>query len=169
MPIGETGFGGTYVVAGSNAPSISPINRSRFVRDSTLVIRTLLSGNITDPENANRASNEQFMMVEWMDRPARYPVITIEQVGFESNRIGMQSDNSIANVNFELNVWSKSTAQTDSLAGSIFAVLDQNGYTLSRDGLHNGRFLGMQNLDEPGPAGVHRKRIEIAYTWLSET
>ena len=141
------------------------INRSQFIRDSTFCVHNLISGNITDPQAANRAAGEQFTMTSWPDRPVRYPVITVQQTGFESNFAGIASNNTINTVSFEINVWSKSIAEKESLAGSVFAVLAQNQTVTAASGLMDLKFYNITNLDEDGPAGVHRKLIGCRYLY----
>ena len=144
------------------------INRSRFIRDSTFCIHNLLSGNITDPQSANRATGEQFTMTSWPDRPVRYPVITVQQTGFESSYAGIASNNTINHISFEINVWSKSIAEKESLAGSVFAVLAQNQTITAASGLMDLRFYNITNLDEDGPDGVHRKLLGVRYLYPEE-
>ena len=169
MPFEEEGFGGTYVVGGSKFVADIPIDRSSFIIQSINLIRELISGNITDPQSSNRASNEIFVSTVWIDKPVRYPVITIEQTGFESVQAGMQSSNTLTNIGFEINVWAKSVSQRDILAGSIFNVLEQKSVLMSVSGLFDVRFTELMNLDETGPQGLHRKMVGVEYTWPSST
>ena len=145
------------------------INRSQFIRDSTFCVHNLLSGNITDPQSANRVTGEQFTMTTWPDRSVRYPVITVQQTGFESNFAGIASNNTINNIDFEINVWSKSIPEKESLAGSVFAVLEQNQTITAASGLFDLRFFNITNLDEDGPNGTHRKLIGVRWMWPSQT
>ena len=141
------------------------INRSQFIKDSTFCIHNLLSGNITDPQRTNRTTGEQFVMASWPNRPVRYPVITVQQTGFESSFAGVASNTTINRIDFEVNVWSKSIAEKESLTGSVFAVLAQNPSITTASGLMDLKFFNITNLDEDGPSGIHRKLIGIRFLW----
>jgi len=125
----------------------------------------LLSGNITDPQNSNRAAGEQFVMTAHPDRPVRYPVIIVQQNAFNSQQTGIQDTNSLTTVDVNIDIYTKSTEQRDSLAGSTFAVLEQNWEITSASGLHDFRFYNMQNTGQPGPAGIYRKTMMARFNW----
>lgn len=167
MPFEETGFDASYVVAGSKYTF--PLDRKSIIKDSVLLLKNVLIENITDPQASNRTVNERFVTPEWPDLPVTYPLITVEQTGFESEKVGMQSSNTLNNLSFEINVWSKNNSQKDSLTGSIFNVLEQKSELMSLSGLFDLRFVSMINLDETGPQGIHRKMMEVQYTWPSHT
>lgn len=147
------------------------VNRSEAVKDSVILIRDLLSGTITDPVT-NRAitggSNARFVMTGWAERNVVYPVITVENTGWATRPLGTSTTETLATQDIEINVWSLNRSTTDSLAGSVVAVLEHNQPVTRASGLYDMRIEMMNNIDEPGARGIHRKVIEISYIYPSQ-
>ena len=144
------------------------LDRTKFIKDGIFVIGSLLAESITDPQSTNRTSNEKFVLTAWPDRPVRYPVISVEQTELNSKSIGTKGLNSLTSINMEIMIFSKSTNERDILAGSIFAVMEQNQAVISASGLIDQRFYNITNMDDSGSQGLHKKLLGVKYSWPSQ-
>jgi hypothetical protein len=146
---------------------MSAVNRAQAIRDSVLLIRDLLRGSITDPLT-NRQSGGNFVATGWNERNVNYPLITVQQQNWTTTPLGTSTTETLAIAGFEINVWSQAERTTDSLAGSVVSVLEQNQPLMRASGLFDLRMVNMTNIDEPGKAGIHRKVIEVSYAYPSQ-
>ena len=145
---------------------MSAVNRSKAIKDSTLLFRDLMLNTITDPLTG-RTSPSRFVATAWPERDVQYPVITVQQQGWSTIPLGMSTSETLATINAEVNVWSKSAQECDSLAGSVVAIFEQNQSVTRASGVFDLRFNNVTSIDEPGKAGIHRKVIELSYIYPS--
>ena len=143
------------------------VNRSAIIKQSTLIVRDLLLNSITDPLTG-RSGNSKFIATAWPERDVQYPVITVEQQGYSTVPAGTSSNETIATIGFEINVWSRSTRERDELTGSVIAVIEQNQTVTQASGLFDMDFINITSIDEEGKAGVHRKVIELNYLYPTQ-
>lgn len=140
------------------------------IHDTTVYLRDLLLNNVTDPSSAGRPSDSKFCMTSFPQRTVHYPLITIEQINFRDVQLGISSQQSRIEIGIEINIWSKSTKQRDQLADSVYNVIRTNqlsGTSALSEGLFDMKITNIFNLDEEGKEGIHRKVIELKYTFLT--
>ena len=142
------------------------VNRSQAIKDSTLLIRDLLTNKITDP--ATRTGTAKFVNTAWPERETQFPLITVQQQGWSTTPLGTSTTETLATIRMEVNVWAKSVTVCDSLAGSVVAVMEQNQALTRASGLFDLRFENVTSVDESGKAGIHRKVIETSYAYPSQ-
>ena len=135
-----------------------------------MYIRDLLINGITDPSSTSRPSDSKFCMTSFPQRTVHYPLITVEQLNFRDVQLGISTQQSIIEIGMEINIWSKSTKQRDQLADNVYNTLRTNQLTGSSSvtqGLFDFKITNIFNLDEEGKEGIHRKVIELKYTFLT--
>ena len=134
--------------------------------DVLLWLRDKLISSLTDP--VSRTGNEKFVMTSWPERPVRYPVVILEIIGESSKPLGVGVEASNVTLRVRIHVFSKSTAQRDAIADEIFRKLEQTQLDITGSalaGLHDFKLLNSFNQDEAGEGGLHRKIIDVSYTF----
>ena len=146
------------------------ISGSTILHDSVLKIRAIIASGTTDPISATRNSNSKFVMTSFPDRFVQYPVITIEGNKTRDERMGTQTQDMKSDLMFIVNVWTKNVKDRDTLSDAVYQSLKtsqmgiQAGWTGTQlDGLYDLKFLGENNIDEEGKAGIYRKRMNFGY------
>ena len=146
---------------------MSVIDREQAIKGTVLLVRDVLTNNITDPLSSRRTTGK-FVMTSWPTRETVMPLITVNQQGWQSQYLGTSTDNTIAKIGVEINVWTQNASVRDSLAGSAITVLEQQRNLIIGSGLHDFRINNATDLDEEGAQGVHRKLIEVSYLYPSQ-
>lgn len=143
-----------------------------LIHDVTLTIRDAISSNVTDPIASSRSSTSKFVATGFPQRPAEYPLITIEVIDTSDRNLGMRSEASEVKITLEIQIWAKRPRQRDELWDSVYNFLRTyqlgTGETIAT-GLFNFKILSAVNIDEEGKQGLHRKAVRIQYDYLTST
>jgi len=146
------------------------VSGSTILHDSVLKIRAIIASGTTDPISGTRSSASKFVMTSFPSRYVQYPVITVEGNKTRDERMGTQTQTMRSDLLFTVNIWSKNVKERDTLADAVYQSLKtsqmgtQAGWTGTQlDGLYDLKFLGENNIDEEGKAGIHRKRMNFGY------
>ena len=149
-----------------------------IVRDTTLLLRDVISGTVTDPvsnrqtQAGDAGSNARFVMTSFPERSIVYPFITVGDVTMLDENLGMGTEDSLSTMRYQVDVWTKQVGQRDGIAGSVFhglrtSQLEAGG--LVGSGLIDFRLVSMRNLDEDGKGGIHRKSMDFEFKFVNTT
>lgn len=148
------------------------VSGSTILHDSVLKVRALIASGVSDPISANRwtASGCRFVVTSFPERLVQYPVITVAGNKGRDERMGTQTQAMKTPVFVEVDVYSKSTKERDTLADAVYQTLKtsqmgiQAGWTGTElDLLYDFHFLNEFNIDEVGKRGIHRKHQSYSY------
>lgn len=150
--------------------TVTSVNTSTFIADTTILIRDALLNNITDPISGTRASNERFVMTSYPQRPVKYPIITVKNTNIDMpKRLGMQSEIHYTALPMEIRIWARNEVEKDELTQNTINYLRDLEYSASGTVVAN--LLGFKvtsavNVDEPGDAGIKSKVIGAQYNFI---
>ena len=153
-----------------------PISSIGLIRDTILLFRDIISGTVVDPisdrqrQSGDPGSNARFVMTSWPQRATVFPFITVQDVSTLDISLGMQSEDSLARMQLQVDVWSKQVGQRDGIAGSVFYGLRTNQLgtsSLLGSDLFDFRLASMRNLDDPGKTGLHRKSMTFEVSFVN--
>lgn len=142
------------------------------LHDTIIFIRDLISTNVSDPISASRSGNERFVMTAFPERDVKYPIITVQDSGITDVSLGMQTEQSAIATNIQIDIWAKDTRTRDTLYDSVYDTLRTNQIGAGgtrEETLFDFRLINVNNLDEDGKEGIHRKMMEIQYTFFTTT
>jgi hypothetical protein len=150
------------------------VNNVSFIRDTILLLRDIISGTVADPLNdrqrqsGDTGSNARFVMTSFPERAIAYPFITIQDVGMIDASLGMNTQDTSAQLRCQVDVWTKQVGQRDGIAGSVYHGLrtkQLGNSSLLSSGLYNFQLVSSRNLDEEGKGGVHRKSMDFQFRY----
>lgn len=151
---------------------ITTVNSSTFLADAINLIRDRIKNNITDPLVLIRPVNERFVYTSYPKRVVTYPIITVVDRGISQPlRLGMGSEGTALNLDFEIRIWARSVKERDELFDEIYDYLRTN--QLDTDGLVSANLDGFAltsaiNIDEPGEEGVKSKVMEVRFLFICQ-
>jgi len=144
-------------------PTVDP---ATMTHDFTVWIRDALINNITDPVSASRNANSKFVCTSFPQRLAEFPLIVVGVTSMRHTRLGLRSEETLASVNFEVRIFSKSTKQRDVLWDEVYNFLRTyqfgSGESVSAE-LFDFMLVNCTNIDEDGKGGIHQKVAELSY------
>ncbi|MHA1304875.1 MAG: hypothetical protein ACTSPI_14350 [Candidatus Heimdallarchaeaceae archaeon] len=149
--------------------AIEEINSSTFTADIVNFIRSKLNDNIIDPLGS-RASNERFVMTSYPQRPVRYPIITVTDLGIkQESRLGMQSESTLMRLGVEIRVWARNIKERDEMFDEVYTWLRTNQFggsdaTVDAN-IHDFSMTSVTNVSEPD---VKSKIMECSYLFVCE-
>lgn len=141
-----------------------------FVRDATLIVRDIVD-NVTDPIASVRSGRDRFVMTSYPNRPVKYPIITIRSANVsDSRRLGLQSEQTLVTLPFEVRIWARKESERDGLVGSVYSQLR---LAQLNPGTIGSALFGFQlnssiNVDETvGEQAIKSKVLEIQYQFIT--
>jgi len=146
------------------------VNSQTFVRDTLYFIKTDLLANITDPISASRPSNSKFILTEYPQRIAVYPIITIKIPNYVANRAGMQVTNMDMQMTIEVRIWARNVKERDTLFTDVLNRLKDIQFTASgstKAELHDFNMPSAVEINEEGDQGIKSKVMEIIYNFYN--
>ncbi len=100
------------------------VDSSEFISDVIIFIRNLLRTKVTDP--LSRTNGIGFVMTAFPRRKTQYPIITVRQTNIDTQRLGMQSEKQWTTIGIEVQIYAKSSKQSDTLSQQVIDTLRTN-------------------------------------------
>lgn len=94
------------------------ISTSTFLSDVILFLKNKLK-TIDDP----LGRSEGFVMTAYPKRDVQYPIITIKSTNISTQKMGMQSETNLAEMNIEVRVWARNSKEADTLSQDVINTL----------------------------------------------
>lgn len=156
------------------------INAGSIISNTVTRIVDILASGLTDPVSSNRSAfntkypkaNSRFVVTNYPERGAFFPIVTVEGRKGLDNKLGINSQATAVPITVKVQVWSRSMQQRDNLTDDVYynlRTIQQSGGTVGTiaDGLHDFHVKNEFNIDEPGKTGLHRKVIEFGYVFYT--
>ena len=99
------------------------VGNSTIINDSLNFIKELINSGVTDPVSTKRDSKQKFVLNSYPGRHTLYPVITLVCENISAKRLGMNTEDMVFNLSFEIRVWGRSPQESDVLMDSVINVL----------------------------------------------
>ena len=147
------------------------ISNDNFISESIIWIRNRLLSVVVDPIKDTRIRNkEKFVLTSYPQRPVGYPIITVQQIGANSRNLGMQSEEQLFEIRYEIRIWARNISEKDKLSEEVLNAL-KNYQTdtagSNAQGIYGFRLNSMVNVDEPGEGNPKSKILEITYIYIN--
>lgn len=146
------------------------VSSATFIKDSVLLLRSILAAQITDPISSVRSSDSKFICTSFPDKIVNYPVITIKFTGMNYAKAGISSENAFYNLKFDIRVWARNEKEKDGLTESIVEALRdyQHGSNKTIENkLHDFNVESIVPIDETGKEGIKSNVIAISYLFIA--
>lgn len=147
--------------------TITSITPATFISDTLIYLRDTINTGVTDPRSAQRPSSTNFVMTSFPEKPAFYPLITVEAENIaDVERLGLQSEATLTEMTVKVRVWSRSLTEKDKLAQSVMTTLRTNQTDATGSivtGLHDYSIINTVDVDEIGEGAVKSKIIRVRY------
>lgn len=142
------------------------ITPNEYIKDLVLFIRDDLRSNITDP--LSRTDGIGFVLTAYGKRQTQYPIITVQAVGSETIKLGMQSEVSQVNMTLEIRIWGRTSQECDDLTAKTIDRLRSIQYganSTTNEGIYNFKLNSMVPVveDIDGENRLHSKVLEFMY------
>jgi hypothetical protein len=144
------------------------ISSSTFIQDIVKWVRNTLDTRVTDPISASRSGKDRFVMTSYPQRPVKYPIITVQQIGMDTSPLGMRSEVQAIRVILEIRIWARNIKEKDEIAQEV--IDDLRTYQTDTSGsivqdIHGFRVLSSTNVDELKEP--KSKILEIEYLFIA--
>jgi hypothetical protein len=139
-----------------------------LIHDKTLYLRGLLASGVSDPlGTGTRVSGIGFVMTNFPEREASYPLITIRLEPKSSQTLGVFSNVSKIDLTAEVQIYCKNAKQRDQLTDSVVEALRVNDSGCTVNNLVGFDLQRSTTIDEPGKDGLHRRILEFGYFFVT--
>jgi len=147
------------------------VSTDTFLQDSALLIKKVITDNITDPISNSRPFDSKFVMTSYPARKAIYPLITIRIDGVPAMlKMGMRSELRYTTVPIEVRVWARNEKERDILTQNIINILRTNefgtGSTSDTNELHDFNLVSSVPVDETGIEGIKSMVMTFNYFFV---
>lgn len=146
------------------------VTDSTIIHDATIVLRTIVL-TVTDPLGS-RVSNEKFVLTAYPERKVTYPVITIKCNNSSGKRLGMNTDEMVFTLNFEVRIWARNQKEKDQLTDAVIDKIRLAQHTASTGTIANNIYhlaiTSCVNVDEEGDASIKSKILSIVYEYYTD-
>jgi len=137
------------------------VTNTTVFTDSWNQLYTIISANTTDPTSKSKWIYSSFPDATHLTK-ADYPLIVINPIGSNtSETVVFNRDIKIFPLRVEIEIYSTSASQIDSITDDLFDAIESNISTLEAQELHN---FELSNSDSDtvfrGKTRVHLKRID---------
>lgn len=140
------------------------ISTATFISDVILFIRDILRDNITDPIVARTSG---FIMTAFPKRNTQYPLITIRQTNIDTDKLGMQSELHLANIQLEIQIYARNSKESDNLSQNTIDILRTNQYGTSSTNIEEIHGFIVTSVvpivETEGDNTIHRKVLTVNY------
>jgi len=150
--------------------TVTSVETSTFISDTTILIRDDLLTNLTDPISSSRPAREKFVLTAYPERNVRYPIITVMLLSVtDPSRLGMQSEIVFMTLPLEIRVWARNQKEKDELSQQVIERLRGNqlssGGTINAN-LHDFRVTSAVNVDETGEGSPKSRVMNVEYDFV---
>jgi len=149
------------------------VELNTLLRDVLFFIKNDLTTGVTDPISAKRGNSSKFIMTSYPEREAKYPLITIKIINYESLRAGMQTTAMDITLNIEVRVWGRNQKEKDTLFNDVYTRLRSIQFTSSTgsidNNLHDFTLVSATEVDESGERGIKSRVGQFTYRFYNIT
>lgn len=148
------------------------VSSATLIHDATLFFRDLLEG-VSDPLTNRSTINPKsaFILSSYPDRPVLYPVITVVCDNSSGKRLGMNTEEMMFSLSFEIRVWARNQKEKDQLADAVIDKLRTSQNEASTGTIANNLVHlsvdSATNVDEEGEGGIKSKIIGVTYEYYT--
>ena len=145
------------------------ITTTTFLQDITLLIRGFLVSGCVDPLTATRSSASKFVLTANPTRNVEWPVIVVKSGNITTRKLGLASEQVLANTPFEVRIWARTQKEKDSLTQQAINAL-RTRQTGSGESIANELFgfniMSANDVDEfdGGMQGIKSKILNVSYS-----
>lgn len=140
------------------------ITSATFISDIVIFIRNLLRTNITDPLG-DRSSG--FVNTAFPKRDTKYPLLTIRNIGIDTLKLGMQSEQRWTTLSLEVRIYARNAKESDELTQEAINILQKNQFgtgSTDEEEIHDFEITSVVPIvDVEGDLTVHSQVISVEY------